>query len=203
IYNVCFRPTKFFQTVEKESFLTTLLFYLILTGIVAIITFPATYLQFQQSPSELLNIVPYTAYSGLMAAIALGMYVAGIAGLLITAFILHLAVKVMKGKANYVQSVRVFVYSSVPALVIGIILEYFALMPLLFVISVIPAIFLFIYQIILSVIGIRDLHKVSTGRSIATLFVFILFVILLAVIIIVIYFIIFALLINTGIFPAY
>ncbi|MBW2987572.1 YIP1 family protein [Candidatus Woesearchaeota archaeon] len=182
IYNVAFHPTRFFKTVENEPFLTTLLFFLILSGIIAIITFPVNYFTFQQATAGMIAEIEGATYGTVIALASLGQYIIKIAGLLFVTLILHLAVKIMKGQPSYAQSFKVFVYSFAPILVASIALDYFFLNPILLLVSMIISLGLFVYQLYLMVIGIRDLHKLSTNRAIKTLLLFILFVIILAAI---------------------
>jgi hypothetical protein len=182
IYNIAFHPTKFFKTVEREPFLTTLLFFLILSGIIAIITFPVNYLTFQQATAGMIAEMETATYGTVIALASLGQYIFKVMGLLFAALLLHLAVKLMKGRVSYTQSFKIFVYGITPILVAGIALDYMFLNPVLMLISVLISFGLFFYQLYLIVIGISYLHKMPTGKSIKTLLLFILFIVLLAAI---------------------
>jgi hypothetical protein len=85
--------------------------------------------------------------------------IAGIVGGIIGAFIgslwLHLWVFVLGGRKGLEKTVKSVFYASTPALLLGWI-------PF---ISLIGA----IWSIILEIIGIRELHEISTGRAIAAL----------------------------------
>ncbi|MBW3018553.1 hypothetical protein KY325_05310, partial [Candidatus Woesearchaeota archaeon] len=58
-------------------------------------------------------------------------------------------------------------------------------------ISILPVILLVFYQIILTVLGIKYLHKLATKKAILTFLLFLLFLVLLAVILLVIISIVF------------
>ena len=91
-------------------------------------------------------------------------------GLLVSLFIgsaiLHLFVYLVGGRKGYTQTLKAYAYGSTPMLLLGWIL------PISFVFS--------IWSLIVEILGIRELHEISTGRAVLAV---ILLIIVLAIII--------------------
>jgi hypothetical protein len=91
-----------------------------------------------------------------------------IAGAFIGGAILHIFVYIAGGRKGIVQTIKAGMYGSTPSLLLGWI-------PL---VSIIAA----IWSLIVEIIGIRQLHELTTGRAVLAVFIPIIIAIILAVV---------------------
>ena len=85
--------------------------------------------------------------------ITLGFYLVSLLGVFIGTLFLHVWVKMWGGKGEFAESLRLNVYSNIPHLVLGWIPFAGAV--------------LWIYDLVLAVIGVQKLHQVSRAKAIA------------------------------------
>ena len=81
----------------------------------------------------------------------------------------HIFVLLMGGEYGINQTLKVIMYSSVPALIFGWILATLPIMsdiPTMVTLSLIISSIIYIWVLVLQVLGIRELHKISTARAI-------------------------------------
>ncbi len=91
-----------------------------------------------------------------------------IAGAFIGGAILHIFVYIVGGRKGIVQTIKAGMYGSTPSLLLGWI-------PLVGMIAA-------IWSLIVEIIGVRQLHELTTGRAILAVFIPIILVIILVVI---------------------
>jgi hypothetical protein len=101
--------------------------------------------------------------------IFLGAIIWGIILVFIGGAWLHLWVYILGGRKGYIQTVKSLMYGSTPLLLIGWI-------PF---VSIIGEIWAFVLQIL----GVRELHEISTGRAIGAVIIAILVPVIIAIII--------------------
>ncbi|OPX73643.1 MAG: Yip1 domain protein [Methanoregulaceae archaeon PtaU1.Bin059] len=106
-----------------------------------------------------------------MVAVAIIMVIASLVLLFVFAGWLHLFVYLLGGRKGYAETVKAMIFGSTPYMLIGWI----------------PVIGLFvggIWSLILEILGIRELHQVSTGRAagavVLSVFILALLIILIA-----------------------
>jgi len=145
-------PIQTFQDVKDEAmrgalryFIAWLIIYSILFAIIISLMGPVI------NPGPIQPIFDITV--GIFGAIALFFIVliSGIIGLVIGAAIMHLFVILVGGKQGYAQTLKATVYAATPMYLIGWI-------PLLGFAGG-------IWSFILVILGLRELHGISTGRA--------------------------------------
>jgi hypothetical protein len=97
-------------------------------------------------------------------------FIAGLIGIFIAGIILHIFVYLVGGRNGLEQTLKAVMYASTPSLLLGWI-------PLIGIIAG-------IWAIVLEVLGIRELHNISTGRAVLAVLlpiVIIVFLVFLAV----------------------
>ncbi len=167
-----FSPVETFQKSRPETlggafeyFIILLVIYAILAAIVwSLIGF-----------SILAAIAPL--YGTLMPGLGLWLPVIIFIGAIIWGIILvfiggawlHLWVYILGGRKGYIQTVKSLMYGSTPLLLIGWI-------PFVSIIGE-------IWAFVLEILGIRELHEISTGRAIGAVIIAILIPVIIAVII--------------------
>lgn len=96
---------------------------------------------------------PFLVHSGLwLTVLAVLAYVAALIGVFVWTGILHIWIMIWGGKGSYAETFRLNVYSSLPRLVFGWIPVVGGLV--------------WIYDLILAIIGVQKLHKVSRAKAI-------------------------------------
>ena len=170
------KPVETFQKNTDTSFSLTFQYFVILTVINAVLSVvilassPYSYSLLQGS-SVLYNI--------LIAILG------SVIGLFIFGLIQHIFVLLMGGKYGLEQTLKVIMYSAVPGLVLGWIASFFVTstaatfdpftlafsdwqtMAAMGTVVILLSIILFIWQLVLLVLGISELHRMSTTSAIA------------------------------------
>jgi hypothetical protein len=148
-------PTKYFSTVKKEGLKEPVVFYLIFTAVVGLLSAASQIKTFQISAGW---------YPFMYVAIVLF----GMIGAFIGAGITHLFVMLFKGKGTYIDTFKARAYGSVPSLLWAIPMVAMILVIsseigviLVSILSIFPA----IYSIYLEVVGLSILHKISKGKA--------------------------------------
>ena len=100
------------------------------------------------------NMLPFGAAGGVVGAVVLfiTLIVGLILGLFIGGAILHIFVYIVGGRKGYAQTVKAIAYGMTPTLLLGWI-------P---VIGIIAG----IWALIVEILGIRELHEISTGKAV-------------------------------------
>jgi hypothetical protein len=150
-------PTETFQKVRGADLGDTLKYYLILvvintilTVIVSLVALSAVWTMFNSLLPGLGLGAPTLAGFGIVI-FAILMIFLSVVILFIAAAWLHLWVYLLGGRKGYLETLKAIAYADTPSLLLGWI-------P---VIGIIGA----IWSFILSIIGIRELHEMTTGRA--------------------------------------
>ena len=161
-------PRKFFRSVAKEKISATIKRILPIVLIFLIINTTLSYFislkinNFFHIPSEDI------AFYFLTAAIALPL------GIIISAALLHLSLKILKSKSSFSQNAKIIIYTLIPLSIISIISHSIILLiPKLFtqiLLFFIFAVVQFIASVIYEVIGLSEQFKISTGRAVGAYF---------------------------------
>ena len=150
-------PTESFKQVKDENMGTALKYFviwlLIYSALFAIIMGAIGGMMASLIPA-MQNIPLLGAGTGLMAAVStfVMLLIGGIIGIFIGAGIIHIGVLIVGGKKGYGQTLKALVYGGTPSYVLGWI-------P---VVGMIAG----IWALIVEILGIKELHEVSTGRAI-------------------------------------
>jgi hypothetical protein len=168
-------PTETFQKVRSADLGDTLKYYLILvvintvlTVIVSLVALSALWSAFNTLLPGLGLGAPTAAGFGIVVFAILMIFVSVLV-LFIGAAWLHLWVYLLGGRKGYLSTLKAVAYADTPSLLIGWI-------PFAGIIGA-------IWSFILSIIGVRELHEMTTGRAAIAV---ILAVVILAIIIILI-----------------
>ena len=148
-------PVSTFQEVKEEDLGSAVKYFIVLALVFSIlwaIIFAAigsTITSFMPT-----NMLPFGAAMGLVGAVVLfiTLIVGLIVGLFIGGAILHIFVYIVGGRKGYAQTVKAIAYGETPALLLGWI-------------PLIGPVFS-IWALILGILGIRELHEISTGRAV-------------------------------------
>ena len=149
-------PTESFKQVKEEDMGAALkyfvIWWLIYSALFAIIMGAIGGMVASLIPMQ--NIPLLGAGTGLIAAVSTFMMflIGGIIGIFIGAGIIHIGVLIVGGKKGYGQTLKALVYGGTPSYVLGWI-------P---VVGMIAG----IWALIVEILGIKELHEVSTGRAI-------------------------------------
>ena len=170
------QPTETFQqhidtSLSKafQYYTVLVIFYAILSGIIEGLLF---------------SFGPYHEFSsfmhgGAIFGLALGTFVlflifiiipSSLIGIFFSGAFQHIFVLLFGGEGGIAQTLKAMMYSAVPVLVLGWI-------P---IVNIIAA----IWSVVLLILGIRELHQISTERSIATVLIPIIFAFLFAILLI-------------------
>ncbi len=150
-------PTESFKQVKEEDMGAALKYFviwlLIYSALFAIIMGAIGGMMASLIPA-MQNIPLLGAGTGLMAAVStfVMLLIGGIIGIFIGAGIIHIGVLIVGGKKGYGQTLKALVYGGTPSYVLGWI-------P---VVGMIAG----IWALIVEILGIKELHEVSTGRAI-------------------------------------
>jgi len=148
-------PVETFTAAREDSPGSALSYYVVLLIIFAVLNavvlFALMRLAGRQTVLGLVPVVPGAALVWLVG----GAILFGIVGAIIAGAVLHIFVYIVGGRMGPGQTMKAFLYSATPALLLGWI-------P---VINIIGA----IWGIILLIVGLRELHQFSTTRAVLSL----------------------------------
>jgi hypothetical protein len=152
-------PAETFRKVRDTDFGDTFVYFLILVLIYTVFSIPL-----------MLVLLPSSWFSGVFAMfglrtlagfgivfIAVMMIVAALVFLFIGSAWLHLWVYVFGGRKGYRETLKALAFGETPALLLGWI-------PMLGILA-------WIWSVVLSVLGVRELHEVPTGRALGAVIV--------------------------------
>jgi hypothetical protein len=152
-------PVETFQKVKGTDYGDTLVYFLILVLINTILSIPI-----------MLFLLPSTWFSGIFTLFGLGtlsgfwfvifavmMIIASVVFLFVGSAWLHLWVYVFGGRNGYRQTLKALAFGDTPALLLGWI-------PMIGIIAG-------IWALVLSVLGVRELQGISTGRALGAVLV--------------------------------
>ena len=166
---ILFKPSEFFNSIKSEENINEafkfLAFNLLITGLISAIFLSAGFLFMSlTSPLTLTNALPFQsllAFSTPMLLLILLVTIPLLLEILIIPFIflnsllLHLFVKLFKGEGEFVDTFNIGAYATalfLPGIILGLI-------------PIIGSLVVFIWQIIILILGISILHNISKLRS--------------------------------------
>lgn len=123
--------------------------------------------------SGIIAMFGFNAFAAATSLPAMGIYsivfffIAGLIGIFISGIILHIFVYIVGGRRGLDQTLKTVLYASTPELLLGWI-------PII-------GIFVGIWSLILEILGIRELHEISTGRAILAVLLPIVVIVILVV----------------------
>lgn len=180
--DILLKPSLFFSKIKKEGYKEPIFFQMILFITTFILSYPAVLFMLSTNPAFaqlgfdfstlfMVFLLPVWLILGLLALIA---------GDFIGAAILHIFVLIFGGE-DYLKTFKAYTYGYTPKFVFFFAV-YFNLIPVIgFIFSSLFGLAATLYKIIVTAIGIKQLHKFSTGKAIAVVLipVAILFVLLI------------------------
>jgi hypothetical protein len=153
-------PVRSFGAVREKTVSNSLPYYIIilaigsfLSAIVSVAITSTVLAALQEASAKLGLALPVLTGVGIIA-ITLFFIVLGIIGVFIVGAWLHLFVYLLGGRQGYGQTVKALMYGSTPLMLIGWI-------------PIIGPVIGGIWSLVLDVLGIRELHQVSTARAVA------------------------------------
>jgi hypothetical protein len=165
-------PLNTFNNVQTEPLGSALKYFTIWVVVFAIlrtVTFYTVERQVFQAFWNLLGLSDGTLYLFHPVTFALLAVVGAFASLFIMGLWAHLFVRVFSGRKGYGNTIKAFAYGNTPLLLFGWI-------PFV-------AMLLWIWTLVLDIIGIRQLHEISTGRAVGAVLVGIVVLVIIGVVI--------------------
>lgn len=165
-----FRKVRDTDIVESlKYFIVILVINVILTVILDMVVANAMASALEQTMAQMGILTPAVVGIGAIL-VAILMIILCFIGVLIFGAWLHLFVYAVGGRKGYLQTVKAMIFGSTPSMLIGWI-------P--FIGPVIGG----IWSVILGILGIRELHQISTGKSIAAVVLAVLVVLIIVALI--------------------
>jgi hypothetical protein len=153
-----FSPSETFDASKADTIGDALKYFVIILVIYAVLSAIIVALAISMLSGMLgmfgVPAMPFGAAIGPALAISvfIGLLVGGIVGIFIGGVWLHLWVYLMGGRNGLVQTIKAVIYGDTPSLILGWI-------PIMNVIAM-------IWSLIVGIIGVRQLHGLSTGKAI-------------------------------------
>ena len=165
-------PLNTFNNVEAEALGSALKYFTIWVVIYAIlrtIVFYTVERRVFQILWDLLEVSDAAVYRFDPVTFALLAVLGAFASLFISGSLTHLFVRAFGGRKGYGNTIKAFAYGNTPVLLFGWIPFVGMLLP--------------IWALVLNIIGIRQLHEISTGRAIGAVLLGIVALVIIAVLI--------------------
>ncbi|MBI4149580.1 YIP1 family protein [Candidatus Woesearchaeota archaeon] len=185
--SILFSPSAFFSKTAKEGYKEPMLFIIVLYFAYTILSIPIFAILFRQMAAEL----PFAG--GMFAAILFISIIFGpiltLLFLLIWTAYLHLFAWLFGGN-GYVHTLQAVAYSSAPTFPLSLIAQYLGIIPIAGPFLSLPInLAAMVYSIVLMIIGIRTLHRISTGRAVAAVLIpyALLFLIIMVIVVLVLF----------------
>ncbi|MBP1930010.1 hypothetical protein J2741_002606 [Methanolinea mesophila] len=160
------KPVETFQMSREDSLGTTFAYYIVLAIISAILV-TIVY-------TAVASLSPLASLPGFAGLFPLFIFVFLIVAYIIGPFIggawVHIFVWLFGGRKGYIQTVKAMMYAATPSFLLSWI-------PL---VSIIGS----IWTLILEIIGIRELHEISTGRAVAAVIIPIVIIVIIIALIV-------------------
>jgi hypothetical protein len=153
-------PVETFRHLRDDDLSTAIKYYIILLVFYSVI-------------SGIIAMFGFHAFSAATSLPAMGIYsivfffIAGLLGIFISGIILHIFVYIVGGRRGLDQTLKTVLYASTPGLLLGWI-------PII-------GIFVGIWGLVLEILGIRELHEISTGRAILAVLLPVVVIVILVV----------------------
>ena len=166
-------PVRTFQSVKKADAGDALTYYLIILVINTILSILASFIVITAAWSVFSSLfeglglgVPAAAGLGILF-LAILMVLLQMVMVIVTALYLHIWVYVAGGRQGYVQTLKAVTYGSTPFMLIGWI-------------PFIGGIIGFLWSLVVSILGIRELHAITTAKAaIAVILAVVIFMLIL------------------------
>ena len=179
IGSVIAKPKEFFTLVEKEQFMSPFWYYLIFAIVTSLVGIPFYLKSYQLSAS----------WAPLMF---IGILILGMVSMFLSSAVVHLGTRIYKAKGSFTNTFKSTVYGATPAFLWSIlttgILGFFSysVMTIMSMIILPFSLAAYIYTIYLTVIGIKQYHKINTGAAVLATLLPVIIATILGIIIVVI-----------------
>ena len=151
-------PVRTFQSVKKAGAGDALMYYLVILAINTILSIIASFIVITAAWSVFSTFftgmglsVPAAAGAGILL-VAVLMIVIQLVMVVVTALYLHIWVYVTGGRKGYTETLKAVSYGSTPFMLIGWI-------------PFVGGIIGFIWSLIVTILGVRELQSISTGKA--------------------------------------
>lgn len=178
------RPVETFREARDETVTDAGIYYLVLLVINAVLTAIVAYLGIGVARSSPPGI-------GTFIAGLIGAFIVGLLLLALVSIFLHVGTRVMSGRGDFADSFKSVVYAQTPSMLLGWI----------------PVIgfIIWIWSIVLLVIGVRELHEMDTMKAVIAVVIAVVIVFVIAAILGLIlgaaFFALFGIASSTGVIP--
>ncbi len=159
-------PVETFQKSREDTLGTAFTYYIVLAVISAILV-TLVY-------TAVASLSPLAAMPGFTSMFPAALFVLLIIAYIVGPFIggawLHIFVWLLGGRKGYVQTVKAAMYGATPSFLLSWI-------PLIGIIGA-------LWTIALEILGLRELHEISTGRAIAAVIISVLIILVIVILIV-------------------
>ena len=167
-------PTKTFNAVKQESLGEALKYYAIIAAVYSAIlalmfAFMGAFLGSMMGLGNVGSMMGIGAGIGTAIILFIVFLLSSIIGAFIAGAIMHIFVYIVGGRKGISQTIKALMYGSTPTLLFGWI-------PFIGMLAG-------IWSLILEIIGIKELHELTTGKAIMAMLIPIILLIILAIII--------------------
>ena len=156
-------PVKFFNQAKKEKNLKDAFFYYGFLSIISMLGLSAVYFLAYNYSIQ----ISYSSFLGIPSQDfnPISTYIISLIGIFINVFIIHLFIRLFKGKGNYADSFKAFAYGSTPSLLLGWVPGVGVVFGL--------------WSIYLIIKGLSVLHKMSMVKAlVAVLMIFVVLIVI-------------------------
>ncbi|MCZ7397082.1 MAG: YIP1 family protein [Candidatus Methanoperedens sp.] len=143
-------PSKTFDALKEETIGEAIKYYAVIVAIYAVLSALLFSLAFGSMFGKLGTMMGAGATGGI--AMFMILFIFGIIGIFISSAIFHIFVYLVGGRKGLSQTIKAVIYGSTPGLLFGWI-------PIIGMIAG-------IWSLVLEVLGIRQLHEITTGKAI-------------------------------------
>jgi hypothetical protein len=143
-------PSKTFDALKEETIGEAIKYYAVIVAIYAVLSALLFSLAFGSMFGQLGTMMGAGATGAIVMFMI--MFIFGIIGIFISGAIFHIFVYIVGGRKGLSQTIKAVMYGSTPGLLFGWI-------PIIGIIAG-------IWSLVLEVLGIRQLHEITTGKAI-------------------------------------
>ncbi|MCK4670530.1 MAG: YIP1 family protein [Nanoarchaeota archaeon] len=169
VMEILSNPQRFFRRAKKEAgFRPVLIYFLVITLFYIAISVPSNLIQIN-------SMLPEAAGLFGMSSILIGIggsifyiiitFFSSFITLFLFAGILHLSTMLMQTRKDFKATLQAYAYAHTPMLIFGAIISYLVISEVTAIFSLVPMVVLALWTIILTIMGIKELHNFSYGRS--------------------------------------
>ncbi|MBW2993296.1 YIP1 family protein [Candidatus Woesearchaeota archaeon] len=190
IKKVITQPTNFFKAIKKEKGIgPAFIYYVVFLVISSVFMIPYLWRVLSQASAEVTSGqgIPFSLGTMIPSMVVM-QFVFGIIMLFIVYGIVHLLVKLVKGKGDFSDTLKAMVYGATPNFLFSpLLLIYLGIVGITNMALVIPVYFVgfavFIWCLVIQVKGIKILHNLSTWRAVLAIIILPIILILIIAII--------------------